>query len=81
MNRRVFVLLFIFLCAVSLTALGTQVAGKEPGEIVKGSYVGSEKCKECHDEHAKGFLANIHSKTGYYEISDGGCESCHGPGT
>lgn len=79
MNRKIFLLL-LFLCALSLVAFGTQATGKEAGDTSKGQYVGSEKCKVCHDELAKGFSSNIHSKAGYYGIPDAGCESCHGPG-
>ena len=44
-----------------------------------GSYVGSEKCKECHPDLAKAFSTNIHAKAGAYGFKDAGCESCHGP--
>ncbi|MBI5576066.1 MAG: DmsE family decaheme c-type cytochrome [Deltaproteobacteria bacterium] len=44
-----------------------------------GGYVGSEKCKECHEAIVGPFRTNIHSKTAYYGAKISGCESCHGP--
>lgn len=44
-----------------------------------GSYVGSEKCGECHGDLVKAFSGSIHAKSGYYGFKDAGCESCHGP--
>lgn len=79
MNRKILVLPLL-LCALSLVVFGAQAAGKETGDAPKGQYVGNEKCKECHDELAKGFSSNIHSKAGYYGVPETGCESCHGPG-
>jgi DmsE family decaheme c-type cytochrome len=48
---------------------------------VDAGFVGSEKCKECHGDMAKAFSTNIHAKSGAYGFKDGGCESCHGPGS
>lgn len=44
-----------------------------------GDYVGSDKCKECHEGIVGSFKANIHSKAAYYGAPNTGCESCHGP--
>jgi len=46
---------------------------------VDNSYVGSEKCKECHGDLAASFDKNIHAKAKAYGFKDSGCESCHGP--
>jgi len=50
-----------------------------PFSVDSASYVGSEKCKECHGDLSKAFSSNIHSKAGFYGVKDAGCESCHGP--
>jgi len=53
-------------------------AGLYASALGEAGYVGSEKCKECHEEVAASHAKSLHSrawagKSGY------GCESCHGP--
>jgi DmsE family decaheme c-type cytochrome len=44
-------------------------------------YVGSETCAGCHDEVAKKFVANPHTKIAMLHGKSGvTCEGCHGPG-
>jgi DmsE family decaheme c-type cytochrome len=44
-------------------------------------YVGQETCATCHDEVAKGFSSNPHSKLAEMHGKTGvTCEGCHGPG-
>src|SRR5262245_21687162 len=46
-------------------------------------YVGSEACKDCHEEQFKNFLPTSHARlTGLpsWKNKVTGCESCHGPG-
>ncbi len=44
-------------------------------------YVGSETCATCHDEVAKGFANNPHTKIAEMHGKSGvTCEGCHGPG-
>ena len=44
-------------------------------------YVGSETCATCHEEVAKGFASNPHTKIAEMHGKSGaGCESCHGAG-
>src|SRR6185503_9753811 len=48
-----------------------------------GDYVGSESCKECHEEQFKNFTGTKHSKlknVDAWKDKVQGCESCHGPG-
>ncbi|MEO6392800.1 MAG: DmsE family decaheme c-type cytochrome [Pyrinomonadaceae bacterium] len=51
--------------------------------LASGDYVGSESCKECHEDQFKNFTGTKHAKLA--EVSSWkdkvqGCESCHGPG-
>ena len=46
-------------------------------------YVGSEACKDCHEEQFKNFVPTSHAKLGSlgsWKNKVTGCESCHGPG-
>jgi predicted CXXCH cytochrome family protein len=46
-------------------------------------YVGSEACKDCHEDQFKNFTPTSHAKLGTlksWKDRVTGCESCHGPG-
>lgn len=46
-------------------------------------YVGSESCKECHEDQFRNFQGTKHSKlkdVASWKDKVQGCESCHGPG-
>src|SRR5580765_3356475 len=46
-------------------------------------YVGSDSCKECHEDQFKNFQGTKHSKlqqVASWKDKVQGCESCHGPG-
>jgi len=46
-------------------------------------YVGSETCKDCHEDQFKAFSHTSHAqliKIGSWKNKITGCESCHGPG-
>lgn len=48
-----------------------------------GDYVGSEACKDCHEDQSKAFSHTSHaqlSTIGSWKGKVTGCESCHGPG-
>ena len=47
------------------------------------NYVGSDACKDCHEDQAKNYLHTAHAKLtaeGSWKGKVTGCESCHGPG-
>ena len=53
-----------------------QAANAAPGD-----FVGAETCATCHEDVAKGFASNPHSKLAEAHGKSGvTCEACHGPG-
>ncbi len=62
----------VLACCLLLAANGISPAAVD-------DYVGSGKCKECHEGIVGSFRANIHAKAAYYGEKNAGCESCHGP--
>ncbi|NIQ11987.1 MAG: hypothetical protein GWO08_19440, partial [Gammaproteobacteria bacterium] len=66
------------LAVMLLLGLSTHVIAEE-----SASFVGSETCLECHEQHAETYKQSLHTQAwqsigGQYLES--GCESCHGPG-
>src|ERR1051325_8009898 len=65
-------------------ALADDIASAaDPGPTPGGDYVGSESCKECHEDQFKNFQGTKHSKlqdVPSWRDNVLGCESCHGPG-
>ena len=55
----------------------------QPENINPADYVGSEACKDCHEDQFKAYSHTAHaqlSKVGSWKNKVTGCESCHGPG-
>jgi DmsE family decaheme c-type cytochrome len=68
-------LALVFLLAASL--LSSLCAEEGSG------YVGSEVCKDCHEERHESYARSVHAKKAIpgSPANHGGCESCHGPGS
>jgi len=55
----------------------------KPAAYSSEDYVGSEACKDCHEDQFKHFAHTSHAKLaglGSWKSKVTGCESCHGPG-
>jgi len=75
----------VFLSALVLCAVATAAPSPKGGDQAKqadaSQYVGSETCATCHEEAAKKFADNPHTKIAEMHGKSGAtCESCHGPG-
>ncbi len=83
----VLVLVWVFSSAFS-RALGVSVDKDSTGPALMANvsaddYVGSESCKECHEDQFKKFNRTKHAKlkeVASWKDKVQGCESCHGPG-
>jgi DmsE family decaheme c-type cytochrome len=66
--------------------LAAQAPGAKPAtaqvkDTAPADYVGGEVCATCHEEVAKGFATNPHTKLALEHGKNGvTCESCHGAG-
>jgi len=69
-------------CAVATAAPAPAAKGGGQAKQADASqYVGSETCATCHEEAAKKFADNPHTKIAEMHGNSGAtCESCHGPG-
>jgi formate-dependent nitrite reductase cytochrome c552 subunit len=81
-------LLLLVVVFFSARALAAPASGAHPisakssqAAAAPGDYVGQETCATCHEEVAKGFSSNPHSKLAEMHGKTGvTCEGCHGPG-
>jgi len=83
---RVCFLLLLGASILSVSAMAAPEKGAKPtathaAKTVPGDFVGSETCATCHEETAKKFPNNPHSKLALEHGKSGAtCEGCHGPG-
>jgi len=67
--------------AVGASASENKTAGAPTKEAAATDFVGAETCATCHEEVAKGFASNPHSKLAEAHGKTGvTCEGCHGAG-
>jgi len=60
----------------------TQTTAK-PASYSAADYIGSEACKDCHEDQFKAYSHTSHAelaKIGSWKGKVTGCEACHGPG-
>jgi predicted CXXCH cytochrome family protein len=78
-----------FAAARSSQAVGPATPKSKPAVVAKvanvgdSGYVGSDACKDCHEDQFKAFSHTSHaqlSRIGSWKGKVTGCEACHGPG-
>ena len=86
------VLLAAFLCAAiwfgsskssQAVAPDGEIPNNATANLQDAGYVGSEACKDCHEDQFKAFSHTSHSelvKISGWKNKVTGCEACHGPG-
>ncbi len=78
-----FVLAALVCCVIALAAPapGGKPAAGQAKDPAASDFVGSETCAACHEEVAKGFASNPHTKMAQMHGKNGvTCENCHGAG-
>jgi len=84
---RAFLMLLLGAGMACAAAMAAPPAGaKNPNVPAKAAahadFVGSDTCASCHEEVAKGFASNPHTKMALMHGSQGvTCENCHGAGS
>lgn len=83
----------VLICAFALAMIGSltynnssqsaPISQTELGWYTSDDYVGSDACKDCHEDQFKAFSHTSHAqltKIKSWKEKVTGCESCHGPG-
>jgi len=71
----------LLLTSSAFAAPGAKPAGKQASQAAASDFVGSDTCATCHEDVAKGFANNPHTKMAQMHGKNGvTCENCHGPG-
>jgi DmsE family decaheme c-type cytochrome len=72
---------FLGASAMAAPDKGAKPSTAQAAKAAPGDFVGSETCATCHEETAKKFSTNPHSKLALEHGKSGAtCESCHGAG-
>lgn len=74
----------VFMAALAGSALLSLLLTRAPGSQPVASNVGSEACKECHEDQYASWQRTVHGRAAAGpEVTpvQAGCESCHGPGS
>jgi DmsE family decaheme c-type cytochrome len=73
---------FMWLASGS-SSQSVKTGQSKPAMYSAGDYVGSEACKDCHEDQFKAFSHTSHAELATIASWKGkvtGCEACHGPG-
>jgi predicted CXXCH cytochrome family protein len=87
LGLQVFLMLLLGAGMMCVTALAAQAPGAKTADApamgaAQATFVGAETCATCHEEVAKGFASNPHTKMVLMHDSNGmTCENCHGAGS
>ena len=75
---------FVVLCLSAIGVISCVTwANRSRASSFDGDYVGSEACKDCHEDQFKAFSHTSHAslaKISGWKEKVTGCEACHGPG-
>jgi predicted CXXCH cytochrome family protein len=80
---KVLVVFGLCVAVVWLASRTSQSARSDQSKTQSDDYVGSDACKDCHEDQFKAFVKTSHSelaKMGSWKNHVTGCEACHGPG-
>ena len=77
------VLLWVGSSSLSKSAPSPSSDTPKGAKPVDDNYVGSDACKDCHEDQFKAYSHTSHSQLAKISSWNGkvtGCEACHGPG-
>ena len=78
-----FMLSTIGLLSYNYSSQSASISPAGPEIPLSDDYVGSDACKDCHEDQFKAFSHTSHARLASISSWNGkvtGCEACHGPG-